>query len=39
MMELAKHGASDLADDNFEDSLRTVAESKIVNNLQIILFQ
>jgi site-specific recombinase XerD len=39
MMELAKSGASDPddneADDDFEDSLRTVAGSKIVKNPQV----
>ena len=34
MMELAKSGTSDLADVGFEDSLRTVTQSKIVKNLQ-----
>ena len=35
MMELAKSGISDLAEDHFEDSLRTVGESKISNNTQV----
>ena len=39
MMELAKSGTSDLADGGFEDSLRTVAQSKIVKNLQPIELQ
>jgi len=34
MMELAKSGISDLADNRFEDSLRTVGQSKIVKNPQ-----
>ena len=35
MMELAKSGVSDLAENSFEDSLRTVGESKISNNPQV----
>ena len=35
MMELAKSGVSDLAENSFEDSLRTVGESEISNNLQV----
>jgi integrase len=35
MMELAKSGVSDLAENHFEDSLRTVGESKISNNPQV----
>jgi len=35
LMELAKSGAVELTDDDFEDSLRTVAGSKIVKNPQV----
>ena len=35
-MELAQSGASDLADKDFEDSLRTVDKYKISNNPQVI---
>ncbi len=35
MMELAKSETPELADDGFEDSLRTVDESKIVSNPQV----
>ena len=35
MMELAKYGVPDLADNRFEDSFRTVGESKIVENTQV----
>ena len=35
MMELAKSGVSDLAKSHFEDSLRTVGQSKIVKNPQV----
>ncbi len=35
MMELAKSVVSDLADDGFEDILRTVGEYKISNNTQV----
>ncbi len=39
MMELAKSETSELADDDFEDSLRTVDEYKISKNLQPIELQ
>ena len=35
MMELAKSGVSDLTKSRFEDSLRTVGQSKIVKNPQV----
>ena len=35
MMKLTKSGVSDLADNRFEDSLRTVGQSKIVKNPQV----
>ena len=39
MMELAKSGVSDLAENSFEDSLRTVGESKMSNNPQVLELQ
>jgi len=39
MMELAKSGISDIAENNFEDSLRTVGQSKTVKNLQPVELQ
>jgi hypothetical protein len=36
MMELAKSGVSDLVDCHFEDILRTVGESKINNDTQLL---
>jgi hypothetical protein len=35
MMDLAKSHVSDLAENHFEDSLRTVGKSKIVENTQV----
>jgi hypothetical protein len=35
MMELAKSGVSDLVKSRFEDSLKTVGQSKIVKNPQV----